>query len=323
MCDFPFIGHLPYNRRMIKTRFGKTGFNVTPLGFGAAEIGFLKPQRDQAAGILNLLLDEGVNVIDTASAYETSEELIGEAISHRRSQYILISKCGRCDGELKGEDWSAPLIAQTIERSLRRLKTDVLDVMLLHTCEQDILHKGDALGALVKAKSAGKIRFVGFSGDNQAVAYAATLPEVDVVETSINIADQANIDLVLPVARKHDVGLLAKRPVANAAWKKTEDQPGFYGKYAEDYKARLAKMKLNPAELGISTAPELAWPELALRFAISQAGVHSAIIGTASTQNTRRNIEFAKKGPLPADTIMKIRGAFKAAQAGENWPGLT
>ncbi|HEY1921956.1 MAG TPA: aldo/keto reductase [Tepidisphaeraceae bacterium] len=308
---------------MIKTRFGKTGFDVTPLGFGAAEIGFLKPQRDQAAGILNMLLDEGVNVIDTAAGYETSEETIGDAISHRRSQYVLISKCGHCDGDIKGEPWTASVIAQTIERSLRRLKTDHLDVMLLHTCDEAILRKGEALNALVKAKTAGKVRFIGYSGDNQAVAYAATLPEVDVIETSINIADQVNIDLVLPLARKHDVGVLAKRPLANAAWKKTEDQPGFYGKYAEDYKARLAKMKINPAELGISGPPELAWPELALRFAMSQAGAHSAIIGTASPQNTRRNIEFAKKGPLPPEVVQKIRGAFKAAQGGENWPGLT
>jgi aryl-alcohol dehydrogenase-like predicted oxidoreductase len=308
---------------MIKSRFGKTGFNVTPLGFGAAEIGYLKPERDQVASVLNLLLDEGVNVIDTAASYENSEELIAEAVGHRRGQFVLISKCGRRDGELQGEDWTASLITQTVERSLRRLKTDVLDVMLLHTCEETVLRQGEALGALVKARSAGKVRFVGFSGDNQAVAHAATIPDVDVIETSINIADQVNIDTVLPEARKHDVGVLAKRPVANAAWKKMEDQPGFYGKYAQDYKDRLGKMKLNPAELGITTAPELAWPELAIRFAISQPGVHSAIIGTRNPQNTRRNIEFAKKGPLPNEVVKKIRDAFKTARDGENWPGMT
>jgi aryl-alcohol dehydrogenase-like predicted oxidoreductase len=308
---------------MIKSRFGRTGFDVTPLGFGAAEIGYLKPQRDQAAAVLNLLLDEGVNVIDTAASYENSEELIADAIGHRRSEFVLISKCGNRVGEMQGEDWSPSLITQSVERSLRRLKTDALDVMLLHTCDEPTLRKGDALAALVKAKSAGKVRFVGYSGDNQAAAYAATLPDVAVIETSVNIADQVNIDVVLPVARKHDVGVLAKRPVANAAWKKVEEQPGFYGKYAKDYTDRLARMKLNPAELGIKTAPEIAWPELALRFAISHAGVHSAIIGTINPENTRRNIEFAKKGPLPDEAVKKIRTVFKAAQAGEAWPGLT
>ncbi len=308
---------------MIKTRFGKTGFDVTPLGFGAAEIGYLKPLREQAARVLNLLLDEGVNVIDTAASYENSEEIIADAIGHRRGQFVLISKCGNKVGELQGEDWSASLIAQSVDRSLRRLKTDVLDVMLLHTCDEATLRKGEALGALVKARNAGKVRFVGYSGDNQAAAYAATIPDVAVIETSVNLVDQANVNLVLPLARKHDVGVLAKRPVANAAWRKTEEQSGFYGKYAEPYHDRLAKMKLNPADLGFSTEPELAWPELALRFAISQSGVHSAIVGTINPQNTRRNIEFAKKGPLPGDVVKRIRGAFKAAQGGENWPGLT
>ena len=122
-----------------------------------------------------------------------------------------------------------------------------------------------------------------------------------VIETSVNIADHVNIEMVLPIAREHDVGVLAKRPIASAAWKRTEDQPGFYGAYAQPYKERLAKMKLNPAKLGFSTPSELAWPELALRFVLSQAGVQSAIIGTANLENTRRNIEFAKKGPLPED----------------------
>ncbi len=277
MVFFHFIGYLPYNPPMIKTRFGKTGFNVTPLGLGAAEIGYLKPQRDQAAAILNLLLDEGVNVIDTAAGYETSEEIIGESISHRRSQFVLISKCGYREGDLKGEDWTAPLIAQAIERSLRRLKTDALDVMLLHTCTEDHLRKGEALGALVTAKRAGKVRFIGYSGDNQPAALAAAMPEVDVIETSVNIADQANIDLVLPVARKHDVGVLASRPRRQRRLEKNRRPARLLRKIRR--RLQSAAPRENEAQSRRAwespTAPELAWPELALRFAISQAGVHS------------------------------------------------
>lgn len=306
------------------TRFGKTELMVTPLGLGGAEIGFLKPERERAAKMLNLLLDEKVNVIDTAASYQTSEEFIGEAIGHRRTEFVLISKCG---GKISGCDdaeWSASLIAKSVDQSLRRLKTDVIDVMLLHTCDEAILRRGEALGALVKARQAGKIRFAGFSGDNETAAYAATLADVAVVETSINLADQVNIDLVLPAARKHDVGVLAKRPVANAAWKNREDQPGFYGGYAQPYKDRLAKMKIDPADLGFASVPsELAWPELAIRFAFSHAGVNTAIAGTASLVNTARNIAYARKGPLPADVVRKIRDAFKTARAEENWPGLT
>jgi len=307
---------------MVKTRFGKTDLNVSSLGFGAAEIGYLKPEREQAERVMNLLLDEGVNVIDTAATYETSEEIIGQAIMHRKAEFALISKCGQKLAGVEGEAWSPGLIAKTIDRSLSRLRVDALDVMLLHTCDEATLRKGEALGALVKARQAGKVKFIGYSGDNQAAAYAATLPEVAVIETSISIADQANIDIVLPVARKYDVGVLAKRPIANAAWKKTAEQRGFYGAYAQPYVDRLAKMNLDLGSLGFTLAPELAWPELALRFTLSQTGVNSAIIGTTNPENVGRNLEFARKGPLPRETVQKIRAVFRAAQSGESWPGL-
>jgi aryl-alcohol dehydrogenase-like predicted oxidoreductase len=307
---------------MLKTRFGKTDLEVSSLGFGAAEIGFLKPERQRAAKAMNLLLDEGINVIDTAPSYETSEELIGQSIGHRRSQFILISKCGQKLAGVDGEAWSAGLIARTIDRSLNRLKTDALDVLLLHTCDEPTLRKGEAVGALVKARQAGKIKFIGYSGDNQAAAYAATLADVAVIETSISIADQANIDMILPLARKHDVGILAKRPIANAAWKKPDEQPGFYGGYAQPYADRLAKMNLDPASIGFSGSRELAWPEMTVRFTLSQAGVGCAIVGTTNPEHVQRNLDFARMGPLKQDVIQKIRVAFTAAQGGESWPGL-
>ena len=70
------------------------------------------------------------------------------------------------------------------------------------------------MAALAKARAAGKIRFLGYSGDNDAAAYAAGLPEVDVLEMSINICDQANLETALPAARKRDLGVLVKRPIA-------------------------------------------------------------------------------------------------------------
>src|SRR4051794_36467807 len=121
--------------------------------------------------------------------------------------------------------------------------------MLLHSCDVATLKKGDALASLVKARDAGKTRFIGYSGDNGAAAYAAALPEVAVIETSINFADQRNIDVVLPVARQHNVGVIAKRPVANAAWKDVSQQPGMYQSYAKEYTERLRKMAVTPEGL--------------------------------------------------------------------------
>jgi aryl-alcohol dehydrogenase-like predicted oxidoreductase len=308
---------------MKKATFGKTGFGVTPLGFGAAPIGYLKTDQDRIAVILNALLDAGVNVIDTAASYPGSEESIGNSIAHRRSQFVLISKCGQSFPDVPGDAWSPEAVSATVDRALRRLKTDHLDVMLLHSCDLSTLEKGEALGGLLKAREAGKIRFAGYSGDNEAAAYAAGLPDIAVIETSISIADQMNIDTVLPIARKNNIGVIAKRPIANAAWKESSEQPGFYGNYASEYHTRLKQMKLDPADLGISGPANEAWPELALRFTLSQPGVHTAIIGTTNPANARANIAAAEKGPLPPAAIEKIREAFHRADPDRKWTGQT
>jgi len=304
---------------MRKTPFGRTGLSVAPLGFGAAPIGFLKTDQDRVATMLNFLLDAGANLIDTAAMYEGSEELIGRAVGHRRGEYVLVSKCGTPVPDIDAPAWSAALVSKTVDRALQRLRIDHLDVMLLHSCDLETLKKGEALGALVKARDAGKIRHAGYSGDNETVAYAAALPEVAVIETSVNIADQRSIDVALPVARKHNVGVLAKRPIANAAWKEPAQQPGMYRSYASTYTDRLSKMRLDPAALGFTG--DNAWPELALRFTLSQPGVHTAIIGTTNPDNARLNLSIAAKGPLPADVVERIRAAFRAADPSGAWTG--
>jgi aryl-alcohol dehydrogenase-like predicted oxidoreductase len=313
---------------MEQRTFGRTGLRVSVLGFGGAPIGFLATDRQRTATILNFLLDHGVNLIDTAASYKNSEEVIGEAIGKRRDQFVLVSKCGQKVEGVDGEDWSPDLIARTVDRSLRRLKTDRLDVMLLHSCPLEVLERGDAIAALTNAREQGKIRFAGYSGDNDAVAYAATLDAISVIETSVNIADQANITSVLPIARQHNVGVIAKRPIANAAWKAPEHQPGMYKDYASDYTERLKKMDITPADVGFigngaSGDQERDWPQLALRFTLSFPEVHTAIIGTTNPKNAKKNIDFANKGRLPSDVVEKIRAAFHHADPVGAWKGLT
>ena len=308
---------------MNKVTFGRTGLSVSPLGFGAAPIGYLDTDRQRVAAILNLLLDAGVNLIDTAANYPGAEEAIAAAVGHRRKEFVLVSKCGWKVPGVDDPPWSAANVSRTVDRSLRLLRTDRLDVMLLHSCDLETLRKGEALGALAKARDAGKVRFVGYSGDNEAAEYAASLPDVAVVQTSISIADQANTDRVLPAARKANLGVIAKRPIANAAWKDLSEQPGLYKSYAATYAERLSKMRLDPAALGFSGPRDAAWSELALRFTLSQPGVHTAIIGTTNPENARANLAAAEKGPLSPDVAKKIREAFRAADPGGAWVGQT
>ncbi len=305
------------------TTFGRTGLKVSRLVFGAGPIGYLGSSPDQAGRVLNLLLDRGVNLIDTAAAYLGSEELIGKAVGHRRGDFLLLSKCGRQVEGAAGGNWSAQLVTETVDRSLRRLGTDHLDVMLLHSCGLEVLQKGEALGALARAREAGKIRFAGCSADNEAATYAAGLADVDVLMCSINLCDQVNLDGALAVAARTGAAVLAKRTLANAAWKPLEAQQGIYRDYVKPYAERLRAMALDPAALGCP-GPD-PWPELALRFALAEPRVHALSVGTTRPANAEANLALLEAGPLAPAATAAIRQAFRSAQAaaGAPWPGLT
>lgn len=309
---------------MEKRRFGKTDLNVSVLGFGGAPIGILETEQQIIARLLNSLIEKGVNLIDTAAAYAGSEEAIGRAVAHRRDDIVLVSKCGD-PGNPDPDAWNTSALSASIDRSLKRLQTDHLDVILLHSCGIDVLKRGEALQALVHAREAGKVRYVGYSGDNEAAAHAVTLPVIAVVETSINICDQANIDLVLPSARQHNIGVIAKRPIANAAWKSLGQQPGFYHDYAKTYHERFSKMDITPDGLGFPANNADSWPEIALRFTLSQPGVHSAIIGTTNLEHALANLDAAAKGPLAPEAQQMITDAFHAAEAHskDSWSAQT
>jgi len=300
--------------------FGRTGLRVSPIGFGGAPIGLLEKEQDAVTSVLNRLLDSGVNVIDTAACYYGSEEAIGNAIADRRDEFVLITKCGHATpgGGTDAGDFTADVVRRNIDESLRRLRTDRLDVVLIHSCDLETLKRGDALEAAVEAREAGKVRFVGYSGDNEAAAHAAGLDDVAVIQTSVSICDQRNIDVVLPETASHDVGVMAKRPIANAAWKTEGEQYERYRNYARPYRERFEKMGLSLDDLGGDD-----WPSLALRFTLSIDGVHTAIVGTTKPEHVESNLRAAAAGPLPAETIDRIRRAFRDADPSGEWPGLT
>src|SRR2546421_4529925 len=210
----------PYSSRMERRQLGKTDMHVSVLGFGGAEIGFEGATEETVARLLKGALDAGLNVIDTGECYEGSEELIGKTVAARRADYYLFTKCGHPRG-IGSEDWSTVSLLESIERSLRRLRTDRLDLIQLHTCSETVLRKGDAIAALQTAREKGYARYLGYSGDGPAARYAGECGAFDTLQISINIADQEAIDLTLPLAREKEMGVIAKRPIANAAWKES------------------------------------------------------------------------------------------------------
>ena len=130
---------------------------------------------------------------------------------------------------------------------------------------------------------------------------------------------------MLPKAIENGVGVIAKRPIANAAWKNLSDQPGFYATYAKNYTERFAEMDVCVSDWGFEGEPDSVWSEIALRFTLSQVGVHTAIIGTTNPAHADANVKAAAKGPLPAEILEKLRMSFRQAESAssQTWSGLT
>ena len=284
---------------MEKRRLGKTDMDVSVLGFGGSEIGYEHASPETVAELLNSALDAGLNVIDTAECYYNSEELIGQTVSDRRKEFYLFTKCGHPHGMESGANWSKDSILKNIERSLERLKTDRLDLVQLHSCSESTLRKGEVIDALQTARERGHTRYIGYSGDSRAAHFAVECGTFDTLQTSISIADQEAIDLTLPLAREKQMGVIAKRPIANAAWK-TGHRP--IDSYHHEYWERLRKLNYDflDHDLGKSIS-------IALRFTLSVPGVHIAIVGTKKPERWEQNAKFLEEGPLDEPTFRNIR----------------
>jgi aryl-alcohol dehydrogenase-like predicted oxidoreductase len=296
---------------MEKRQLGPTDMQVSVLGFGGAEIGFETATPATVTELLNGALDAGLNLIDTAECYLQSEELIGQAVAGRRKDFYLFTKCGHPENPGTG-DWRPESLLATVERSLRRLRTDRLDLVQLHSCSEAELRKGDVIAALEEARRRGHTRYIGYSGDGAAARYAIECGRFDVLQTSVSVADQEALDLTLPLAQKHQMGVIAKRPIANAVWRHARRPENAYH---QPYWDRLQKLDYD----FLRGDPRRA-ASIALRFTLSSPGVHTAIVGTTKPGRWRENAELLAAGPLPPEEFEKIRAHWRQV-AEADWVG--
>jgi aryl-alcohol dehydrogenase-like predicted oxidoreductase len=194
------------------------------------------------------------------------------------------------------------------------LRTDHLDLLQLHSCSEEELRKGDVIRALQKARDLGCTRYIGYSGDSQAARFAVECGQFDSLQTSISIADQEALELTLPLARERQMGVIAKRPIANAAWR-YDHKPKL--EYHQAYWERLQKLNY-PAANGDSEQAAA----IALRFTLSIPGVHTAIVGTKNPQRWHENAAILDAGPLPQAQIDEIRSRWHSV-AEKSWVGQT
>lgn len=292
-------------------KLGNTDLSVSKLGFGGAEIGNLDAKQETVNHLLNSAIDAGLNLIDTAAAYWTSEQMIGRAVGDRRNEIVLMSKCGAVDGFTR-QDWSKDGILETIEKSLGLLKTDYLDVAQLHSCDRDTLERGDCIEGLIRAKERGYSRYVGYSGDSKDAEFALGLDFFDTLQTSVSIADQEAIELTLPIAKEKNVGVIAKRPIANAVWRhdsKPDDA------YHHEYWDRIEKLQYSflDDDLSVSVAK-------ALKFTLSVEGIHAAIVGTTNPDRWKQNAEMLKQVQFSDRDLQEVRERWREI-SGADWTG--
>ena len=291
---------------MEKRTLGKTGLQVSRLGAGLAEIGELTDAAT-AAEVLNTALDAGINYLDTAACYGDSELWIGRTIAHRRDEYVLGSKAGHVVGEATGEEWTVETIQESIERSLVRMCTGYLDLVQLHSCGIEILERGEAIQALQDARRAGKTRYIGYSGNGKAALWAIDSGLFDTLQTTYNLVDQWGRFDVLPRAAAAGMGVIAKRPIANAAW---IARPPYDA--TREYYARQIESVLEMGPLAGAPADRIA---LALGFVLAHEAIDTAIVGTGSPAHMRANLAVVEKMlPLPTGLVEELYRRFEQLQ---------
>ncbi len=299
---------------------GNTGLSVSAVGFGAGSIGEPSTSDAEVDRLIGGALDAGITLLDTARSYGLSEERLGRALQGRRGQVVLSTKVGYDMAGLA--DWTGPCITAGVDAALRRLATDWIDVVHLHSCGLDVLQRGEVVEALRAAVAAGKVRVAAYSGEGEALEWAVASGAFGSIQCSVSVVDQAVLSGAVAQARARGLGVLAKRALGNAPWR-FADRPE-----ADDVAEAWERFRALCDELGVSPAdrPEAdgaaappSWGERFTRFAGYAPGVDALLLGTRSAAHLAAAVKAMAHGPLPAAEEASLRAAF--ARRGASWRG--
>jgi aryl-alcohol dehydrogenase-like predicted oxidoreductase len=290
-----------------KRTLGRTGLNVTTLGYGSMELRGAPRGREttdeQAERILNAVLDAGINFIDTSVDYGVAEERIGKFISHRRSEYYLASKCGCLVGDPPADPnaprhiFTAANVRAGVEQSLRRMKTDYLDLVQFHSSPSKAqLEEYGGLAALQELQRQGKVRFIGISG---------TIPNLN-EQIEMGVFDSFQIPYSA-LERQH-VALIEKASQAGAGIVvRGGAAKGGPGKEQGDSWDVWQRVNIDDLLGGMSRM------EFVVRFTYSHPDLDTTIVGTINPDHLKDNIEGLLAGPLPADIYDEAKRRLAAA----------
>jgi aryl-alcohol dehydrogenase-like predicted oxidoreductase len=299
-----------------KRTLGRTGLEVTTLGYGAMELRGAPRGRDvseeQAERILNAVLDAGINFIDTSIDYGVAEERIGKYIAHRRSEYFLASKCGCLAGDLVNNPpparegqrsphvFTAENIVQGVNQSLQRMKTEYLDLVQFHASpSKQELEEHGALQALQDLQRQGKVRFIGISGTIPNLKEQIEMGVFDTFQIPYSALERQHETLIEEASRA-GAGIIIRGGAAK----------GGPGKEQGDFWETWQRVGADDLLGGMSRM------EFILRFTYSHPDLDTTIVGTVNPDHLQDNLTALLSGPLPADVYDEAKRRLAEAGSG-------
>jgi aryl-alcohol dehydrogenase-like predicted oxidoreductase len=309
---------------------GDTGLMISRIALGTVELGmdygfrdshqFRKPAEQDAIRIVHHALDLGINLIDTARSYGSSEEVIGRALRETKSKAPFIaSKVTIPETLLKPGDANKlrGKIEESIESSLNALQVDALDVLQVHNGNTAILANDGVIRALEDARQKGKVRFLGASCVGEDASRKALERNIfTTLQAPFNILDQTILSRVLPSAREQGVSVITRSAFLRGVL--TEHVHGVPGELSGLKEAALQLEEQFRGEVDSLS-------ELALRFCLSFDAVSSVIIGVRRDSELESNVAVAERGPLSTAQLQKL-SQISPRNPGlidpQNWQGL-
>jgi len=309
-------------------RLGRTGLNVSEIGYGAWGIGgsmWLGAEDQESLRALNRAIDLGVNFIDTAAVYGNghSEQLVGKVVRERDERIVVASKIPpknmtwpARDGTDPDEAFPADHIRKWTERTLSNLGLDVLDVQQFHVWSDEWVGRGSWHDGIQALRDEGKIRFFGVSINDLQPANAVRLIEtgaVDTVQVIYNVFEQAPEDELFGACERNDVGVIARVPLDEGSLTGTLTADSTFpdGDFRNEYfSGERALEKVDQRvraildDLGIERE-DLA--EVALRYVLSHPAVSTVIPGMRSVRNVERNTALGDGAGLPEERVQALR----------------
>ena len=295
---------------MIKKELGRTGLQVTQLGYGSMGLrgprtwGVRVVSDSEADVFLNAVLDAGINFIDTAPDYGVSEERIGQFIASRRSEYILATKCG-CDYQQHDahleviHTWTRDVLLRNLETSLERMQTDCIDLMQFHGGDAETIKCAGLVETLLEFKAQGLIRFIGSSNSIPNLQGMIELDVFDTFQIPYSCLAPSHHDLITAAADT-GAGIIIRGGIAHGGPDAEIQRPALNDAWTAAGLDDLLSEEMNRAEL-------------ILRYTLSHPHCHTTIVGTCNHDHLAENVRTLDKGPLPADVYQEVTNRVRTA----------